>query len=58
MNEIGICIPCGQKHGRFDPTASSVGTFNRGKCSWCGNETSVTSPSDYGYPTLPERAEK
>lgn len=52
--EPAICIDCGQKHGRFDPTSISLGTFWIGKCAWCGETKSVTSPSDYGYPTPPE----
>lgn len=50
-----ICIPCGRRHGRFDTTAPSVGTFREDTCDWCGTHTSVCSSADYGYPKLPER---
>lgn len=54
-SEMGICIDCGRKHGRFDPTSISLGTFWAGRCGWCGEVTSITSPSDYGYPKPPEQ---
>lgn len=53
-----ICISCGPKFGRLDPTNISIGTFHPGKCSWCGQVASVTDPSDYGHPKPPERVEK
>ena len=50
-----ICIPCGRKHGRFDPTSVTVGTFWPARCDFCGELTSVTSTADYGYPKPPEK---
>lgn len=52
--ETAICIPCGQRHGRFNSMSDSIGTFWIGVCAWCGQKKSVTSPADYGFPKLPE----
>jgi hypothetical protein len=49
----GICSPCGQKHGRV--IEGHVATFYPGKCEWCGQETIVTEPRDYGYPQAPKK---
>lgn len=44
-----ICCDCGRKHGSRVPTFA---TFYYGKCGWCGIETVVTEPRDYGYPKI------
>ena len=46
-----ICSPCGKKHGTRVPT---MATFHLGKCDYCGEETAVTEPRDYGHPLLKE----
>jgi hypothetical protein len=56
MSEPAICLDCGLRYGRTD--RNGIGTFWEGVCSWCGRPTSVTSPSDYGYPKLPEQVSK
>lgn len=43
-----ICHDCGTKHGRL--RLPDVSTRSMGTCGWCGRETVVTQPRDYGYP--------
>lgn len=50
-----ICPPCGRKHGK---PRGSCATFYPGTCGWCGADTIVTEPRDYGYPPAPKRSAK
>lgn len=45
-----ICAQCGHKFGHREPECAP---FHPGICGWCGVETSVTEPRDYGHPTHP-----
>lgn len=47
-----IGASCGQKYGTRIPTCA---TYHMGECDYCGQETAVTEPRDYGYPALPEK---
>jgi len=47
-----ICYDCGIKHGRKRARWSS---WSMGVCGWCGQDTNVTEPRDYGWPKWSER---
>jgi hypothetical protein len=53
-----ICAPCGKRLGRAS-TDSHISTWHIGHCTYCGSfDLDVTSPREFGYPRVPERAEK
>jgi hypothetical protein len=53
-----ICSPCGEQCGRA-PTDHHICTWHIGTCSYCGTkDLPVTAPRDFGYPRIPERADK
>ncbi len=47
---LAICLPCGNKYGKANTGVMSCWVA---RCDWCGAETDVTSPSDFGYPKKP-----
>lgn len=47
-----ICATCGDRLRRNKPRDLAV-TWRPGVCGWCGADTSVTQPRDFGYPTAP-----
>lgn len=51
MSMRAICRDCGEHWGRI-PKAPHVSTWWIAACNWCGKETDVTDPRDYGYPRL------
>jgi hypothetical protein len=46
-----ICSQCGEKYGK---PRDCISTWHYGTCDYCGDETTVTEPRDYGYPELPK----
>lgn len=59
MSEIGdwICLDCGHRYGRTG--GDHLMTTHIGHCDYCdAKDVTVVAPRDFGYPKLPERAEK